>query len=97
MSVQVAWATFAGMDGDRALCMLQLATLTTYSLKGELHTVTLPTQILYMNTLHHVKIISVRPRTHLNFVPDLKVNMSHAHNAAAMRFWILAALPTQPR
>ncbi len=65
MSVQVAWATFAGMDGDRALCMLQHATLTTYSLKGELHTVSLPPHISSMHPLPHGLILSVRLRTHL--------------------------------
>ena len=61
----MAWATFAGMDGDRALCMLQHATLTTYSLRGELHTVPLPPHISSMHPLPHGLMLSVRLRAHL--------------------------------
>lgn len=59
--MQVAWATFAGMEGDNVLCMLQHATLTTYSLKGELQTVPLPPHVTAMHPLPHGLILSVRP------------------------------------
>lgn len=58
---QVAWATFAGMEGDSILCMLQQATLTTYSLKGALQTVPLPPHITAMHPLPHGLLLSVRP------------------------------------
>ena len=64
MSVQVAWATFAGVDGDLVLCMLQHATLTTYSLKGELYTVPLPPHVSSMHPLPQGLLLSVRLRVH---------------------------------
>lgn len=67
-TVQVAWATFAGMDGGKVLCMLQHATLTTYSLKGELHTVPLPPHISSMHPLPHGLILSVRLTAHLQLI-----------------------------
>ena len=48
------------MEGDNVLCMLQHATLTTYSLKGELQTVPLPSHITAMHPLQHGLILSVR-------------------------------------
>ena len=58
---QVAWAAFAGMEGDSILCMLQQATLTAYSLKGALQTVPLPPSITAMHPLPHGLLLSVRP------------------------------------
>ncbi len=57
----MAWATFAGMEGDSILCMLQQATLTAYSLKGALQTVPLPPHITAMHPLPHGLVLSVRP------------------------------------
>jgi hypothetical protein len=58
--VQVTWATFPGMEGANVLCMLQQATLTTYSLSGELQTVPLPTDVTDMHPLPLGLILSVR-------------------------------------
>ena len=60
---QVAWATFAGMEGADVLCMLQQATLTTYSLRGELQTVPLPANITAMHSLPVGLLLSVRLRS----------------------------------
>lgn len=60
---QVAWTNFSGMEGADVLCMLQQATLTTYSLRGELQTVPLPANITTMHPLPLGLILSVRLRS----------------------------------
>ena len=77
---QVAWAAFAGMEGDSILCMLQQATLTAYSLKGSLQTVPLPAHITAMHPLPHGLILSVRFTPFLHGCRGASQPCNHCHN-----------------